>query len=202
LFARLARPYDPESGQELKAFTVDEIADQVLNYPVGTRFVILAPLIDVDPLEPGALFRDLGRRGFVRARVGGREYELADESERPTTVRDVELVVDRLIVKDSIRGRLSDSIELALKESCGQVVFDFLDDGQRLPFNTRAEVAGRPLPPRDPGLFSENSPRGACPRCGGSGLTQETPDQDDPNDGELQNEPQPCSACHGSRLQP
>ena len=171
LFARAGQPYCPECGLEISSQTTQEIVDRVLELESGTRIQILSPLVEGRKGEYVQLFKKLRRDGFTRVHVDGEirllEEDIALEKNRKHTIR---VVVDRLIVKDSILRRLTDSMELALGLSDGRVMVDAVGMGEFF-FNQKAACAkcGLSLPEMTPQMFSFNNPQGACDECNGLG---------------------------------
>jgi len=170
-FARLATPHCPQCGDPIQARSPDEIVDEVLNLPRESRFMLLAPLVDGERGDQAETLKKLRGQGFVRVRVDGEVYHLESPPDLdPEVPHRVEVVVDRLVLRDDIRKRLADSLELALRVGEGRVVVSLLQDGD-LPYSTEA-VCPRcdlGLPKPSPQLFSFNSPQGACPACSGIG---------------------------------
>ncbi|AEF39949.1 excinuclease ABC subunit UvrA [Hoyosella subflava] len=182
LFARAGTPYCPACGEKIARQTPQQIVDQVLEMESGTRFQVLAPVVRTRKGEFVELFSQLSSEGFARVRVDGTVYPLTD----PPTLKkqekhDIEVVVDRLVVKDSAKQRLTDSVETALRLADGIVVLDFVDrdesasDRQRRFSERLACPNGHALAIDDlePRSFSFNSPYGACPECHGLGIRKE-----------------------------
>ena len=171
LFARAGQPYCPECGLEISSQTTQEIVDRVLELESGTKIQILAPLIEGRKGEYVQLFKKLRRDGFTRVQVDGEirllEEDIALEKNRKHTIR---VVVDRLIIKDSIVRRLTDSMELALGLSEGKVVVDAAGTGESF-FNQKAACpkCSLSVPEMTPQMFSFNNPQGACEECSGLG---------------------------------
>jgi excinuclease ABC subunit A len=173
LFARIGRPHCHNCGRPIARQTPEQIVDQVLDLPEGTRFQVLAPIVRSRKGEFTTLFEDLSRRGYVRARVDG---EVKDLSEKIRLDRyfqhDIDVIVDRLVMKEGIRSRLTDSVETALKLSEGTAAIDLTDDAaEDILFSqhfacTFCGLSFDELAPRN---FSFNSPYGACERCDGLG---------------------------------
>ena len=176
LYAKAGMPHCPKCGRPIHAQSLEQMADRLLELPEGTRLVVLAPL---EPAAAGGqrkLFERLERRGFVRVRVNGEMRELSDpRAGVEGRCESLEVVVDRLVLKPGLRGRLTDSIETAAQLSDG-IVMAWLpgengSGGEEWVFSERP-VCPRcrvPLPEMHPRLFSFNSPHGACPACGGLG---------------------------------
>jgi len=171
LYARVGTPFCYQCGEEISSQTVVQIVDAVLGQPAGSRLLILAPLVQGRKGEYRQLFADLIREGFLRVEVDGRIYSLEEvpELDRYRT-HDIALVVDRLVVREDIRRRLTDSIELALGKA-DEVVAVQVVEGPRLLFSTRLACirCGISFAEISPRLFSFNNPYGACPRCAGLG---------------------------------
>ena len=174
LFARLGTPYCPKCGEPITSMSVQEMVDTVLSWSPSTRVQILAPLVRGRKGEFRELLASLRRDGFVRVRVDG-EVKRLDEPIMLDKNRNhtVELLVDRLVVREDERARLADSLELALIRSEGLVVV--WKEGEEVLFSERLSCpsCGVGLPELSPRVFSFNSPYGACPRCGGLGFNRE-----------------------------
>ncbi len=171
LYARIGIPHCPICGREIKRQTPDQIVDRILELPEKTKFQVLAPVVKGRKGEYGKLFDDLKREGFTRVRVDGDVRELAEEIVLDKKYKhDIDVVVDRLVMKDGIRSRLADSVETALRLADGTVVVAVVD-GEELSFSQALAcpvhgVSMDELAPRD---FSFNGPYGACPDCVGLG---------------------------------
>ncbi|MBW2064528.1 MAG: excinuclease ABC subunit UvrA [Deltaproteobacteria bacterium] len=171
LYARIGHPHCPECGLEITSQTTQQIVDQVMAMPAGTRLRILAPLVSGKKGEHAQIIQKLRRDGFTRIKVDGRERLLEEEIMLEKNKKhDISVVVDRLVIKEGMRGRLTDSMELCLNLSGGKAVVDVVGSGEIL-FNQRAACAkcGIGIPQLTPQMFSFNSPHGACPDCGGLG---------------------------------
>lgn len=171
LFARIGKPHCHRCGQPITAQTSQEIVDTVMALEPGTKVVILSPVISGEKGTHQKLLQRLQKDGFARVRVDGRMFDLdepisIDKNKKHT----IEVVVDRLIVKEPARNRLADSIELAMGLSGGVVTVDLLQ-GEPLVFSEKAAcmLCGISYPPFTPASFSFNSPLGACPACDGLG---------------------------------
>jgi excinuclease ABC subunit A len=172
-YARLGTPYCPGCGDPIEARTADEIIADILALPEGTKLVLLAPLVELQKGTHADLLKKLKSQGFVRVRVNGQIYAIDDVPALDKKKKHaIDLVVDRLVVKDGLRPRLADSVELALTQGEGRCVAHILGDPpkDRL-FSTQASCprCKISLPKPSPQLFSFNSPQGACPSCGGIG---------------------------------
>ncbi len=180
LYARVGVPHCPRSGKVLRAYTVQEIVDSVLSRGEGARLTILAPVLRRFVGDLREKLESLRRDGYVRARVDGAQIDLGDELVcDPTLCHDLDVVVDRLVIREGIKGRATDSVELALKLGDGTVLFDAGDGSAPVVMSERlvSWEHGITLPPLEPRLFSFNSPHGACPTCDGLG-TRSTIDAD------------------------
>ncbi|MEW6275682.1 MAG: excinuclease ABC subunit UvrA [Bacillota bacterium] len=175
LFARVGRPHCPLCGLAITRQTVEQMVDQLLALPEGTRLMILAPVVRGKKGEHQKLLADVEKSGFSRVRVDGELFEAGrpiplDKNKKHT----IEIVVDRVIVRPGIVQRLSDSLETALRNA-GGVAIASVSEGQEILFNENFACAecGVSLPEIEPRLFSFNSPFGACPACTGLGVKKE-----------------------------
>ena len=172
LWARVGTPHCPKCGKEIRRQSVDQIVDQVMTLEEGTRFQVLAPVIRGKKGEHQKVFADAKKSGYVRVRVDGNPYDLSDEITLSKSKKhNIEIVVDRLVMKEDIVRRLTDSIETALHLSEGQVMIHLVKDDEILSFsqNYACEDCGISLPELEPRMFSFNNPYGACPGCSGLG---------------------------------
>ena len=172
LWARVGTPHCPKCGKEIRRQSVDQIVDQVMTLEEGTRFQILAPVIRGKKGEHQKVFADAKKSGYVRVRVDGNPYDLSDEITLSKTKKhNIEIVVDRLVMKEDIVRRLTDSVETALHLSEGQVMIHLVKTDEILSFsqNYACEDCGISLPELEPRMFSFNNPYGACPGCSGLG---------------------------------
>lgn len=171
LYARIGVPYCPKCGRKIEKQTVDQIVDSVLSLEEGTRIQILAPVVRGQKGEHVKLLESMQKEGFVRAIIDGELYELDDEIKLEKTKKhNIDVLVDRLVVKEDIRNRLAESIETALKHAKGLVKIDIPNKETKL-FSTNyacpdCEISFEELSPR---MFSFNNPYGACPVCTGIG---------------------------------
>ena len=175
LYARIGVPHCPKCGRPISRQTPEQIVDRVLAFPEGTRILVLGPIVRGRKGEYRQLFEDLRRQGFARVRVDGSLYELGEEIVLDKNRKhQIEVVVDRLVVKPDIRARLNDSVETALKLGQGVVGISVMD-GEELTFsqNFACPDDGISLPEIEPRIFSFNAPYGACPTCMGLGFKQE-----------------------------
>ncbi len=180
LWARAGIPHCPKCGREIRRQTVDQIVDRVEALGAGTRFLVLSPVIRGKKGEHQKIFEDARKQGFARVRVDGILYDLSEQIlPEKNKKHTVELVVDRLVLKDGLRRRLTDSIETACAHSGGLVTIQLADSGEELTFsqNYACEDCGVSLPELEPRMFSFNNPAGACPSCTGLGF-QLIPDED------------------------
>ena len=172
LWARAGTPHCPNCGKEIRQQTIDQIIDQVLALPEGTRIQVMAPVIRGKKGEHAKVFEDAKRSGYVRARVDGSLYELDEEIKLEKNKKHtIEIIVDRLIIRPDIRQRLTDSVETAAKLSGGLVIVNLLREEKDLSFsqNYACEDCGISMEELTPRMFSFNNPFGACPTCTGLG---------------------------------
>ena len=172
LWARAGTPHCPKCGKEIRQQTIDQIIDQVLALPEGTRIQVMAPVVRGKKGEHAKVFEDAKRSGYVRARVDGSLYELDEEIKLEKNKKhSIEIIVDRLIIRPDIRQRLTDSVETAAKLSGGLVIVNLLREEKDLSFsqNYACEDCGISMEELTPRMFSFNNPFGACPTCTGLG---------------------------------
>ena len=178
LWARIGHPHCPECGEEITQQTPQQIVDILQEYPERTRLQILAPVVSARKGEFVDLFKDLLTQGYSRARVDGQTVQLSDPPKLAKQYKHtIEVVVDRIVIKDGIHQRLTDSIETALKLADGRVLIDFVDREQDDPERTRSFSENLACPNNhplqidtiEPRAFSFNSPFGACSACDGIG---------------------------------
>ena len=170
LFARIGKPHCPNCGKPVTAQSLDQIITQILKLPEGTKFTLLAPIVNQKKGRHEEIFEQLKTAGFVRVKVDGKIYELDENIKLAKTKKhDIDLIVDRLVIRENIRSRLSDSLETALKFGNGIVHVEM--DDKTLTFSEKNACVdcGISLPDIDAQLFSFNSPKGACPKCDGLG---------------------------------
>ena len=173
LYARIGIPHCPNCGREIRQQTVDQMVDRMMQLPGGTRISLLAPVIRGKKGEHRKVLEDAKRSGYVRARVDGLIYDLAEEIPLEKNKKHtIEVIVDRIAIKDSIRRRLTDSAETALSLSGGLLTAELADSGEELTFsqNYACPDCGISLEEITPRLFSFNNPHGACPTCAGLGV--------------------------------
>ncbi len=171
LYARVGIPHCPNCGKRIEAQTVQQIVDRVLAMPEATRLSLMSPIARARKGELKLELERLRREGFVRARIDGSVVDLGDEIELDRTkIHDLDVVVDRLVLKEGIKGRLTDSVELALKLGEGRLLVQAGEDEPVWMSERFACVdCGISLPPIEPRMFSFNGPHGACPTCDGLG---------------------------------
>ena len=172
LWARAGTPHCPNCGKEIRQQTIDQIIDQVLALPEGTRIQVMAPVVRGKKGEHAKVFEDAKRSGYVRVRVDGNLYELDEEIKLEKNKKhSIEIIVDRLIIRPDIRQRLTDSVETAAKLSGGLIIVNLLREEKDLSFsqNYACEDCGISMEELTPRMFSFNNPFGACPTCTGLG---------------------------------
>ena len=171
LYARVGTPYCPNCGKKIEKQSIDQIVDNVMKIKEGTRIQILAPVVRGRKGEYTKLFEDLQKDGFARVRVDGEIYDLSDEIKLDKNKKhEIEVVVDRLVIKEDIVGRLTESIETALKQADNLVLIDIVGEKQVLySCNYACPDCGFSFPELTPRMFSFNNPYGACPKCSGIG---------------------------------
>ncbi|MDQ0192110.1 excinuclease ABC subunit UvrA [Paenibacillus wynnii] len=172
LFARVGHPHCPEHGIEITSQTVEQMVDRIMQYPQKTRLQILAPIISGRKGEHKGLFSDISKQGFVRVRVDGEQRDLSEDIELEKNKKHtIEVVVDRIVIKDDVETRLTDSLETALKLSGGQIIVDIIDQEELLfSASFACPVCGFSIEELAPRMFSFNSPFGACTECDGLGV--------------------------------
>ena len=171
LYARIGVPYCPNCGKKIEKQSIDQIVDNVLKLEPGTRIQILAPVVRSRKGEYTKLFEELQKDGFARVRVDGEIYELTDEIKLDKNKKhEIEVVVDRLVIKEDITSRLTESIEIALKKAENMVLIDVVGKKPVLySCNYACPDCGFSFPELTPRMFSFNNPYGACPKCSGIG---------------------------------
>jgi excinuclease ABC subunit A len=202
-FARVGQPTCIQCGREITAQTLEQISDQLLSLPESTRILVLSPIALSSDGEPRAVLQELARMGFVRVKINGQIHELSEPMQPPVEHPDaIDLIVDRLVLRPGVERRLADSLEVASRFG-RQVIKVEVAAGssapaQELIFTQRSACiqCGLSLPEITPGLFSFNSPHGACPACKGLGVASQ------PRRGARQNDmdTEPCEECKGTRL--
>ncbi len=173
LWARVGVPHCPRCGKEIARQTIDQIVDRVEALGEGTRFIVLSPVVRAKKGEHAKVFEDARKGGFARVRVDGILYDLTEEIKLEKNKKhNIELVVDRLVLKEGLRRRLTDSIETACSHSGGLVIIELPATKEELSFsqNYACEDCGISLTELEPRMFSFNNPAGACPACTGLGF--------------------------------
>ena len=211
LFARIGKPHCPKCGKPVTAQSLDQILENILKLPEGTKIILLAPIAKLQKGTHAETFEKLKNSGFVRVQVDGKIFQLDEEIKIAKTKKhNIELVVDRLIIKNNIRARLADSLETALKFGNGIIYLQ--TDEKILTFSEKNACVdcGISLPDIDPQLFSFNSPRGYCQTCEGLGKIFQQLEwtsmfewmQAIHDFKTSDNEIDICPDCHGKRLNP
>ena len=177
LYARIGKPHCPVCGKPISSQSVDQMVDAVMNYPEGTKIMVLAPVIRQKKGEHEKILERIRKEGFTRARIDG-EIRLLEEEEiklEKSFKHTIEIVVDRIIVRPGQEGRISEAVELAMNEGSGLVVVDAAlgDDTWEKTFSTKLACPdhGISIEELEPRMFSFNAPFGACPSCNGLGFT-------------------------------
>ena len=180
LYARVGIPHCPVCGKEITQQSLDQIVDRILSLPEGTRFMVLAPIVKGQKGMHEKVFADARKGGFARVRVDGNMYDLSETIELDKNLKhSIDIVLDRLVLRDDIRSRLSDSVESALKVADGKVSILTVDregmEGEELEFSQKyaCEEHGISFPELEPRMFSFNNPFGACTACSGIGNMQQ-----------------------------
>ena len=173
LWARIGKPHCPKCGKEIRQQTIDQIIDQLMLLPEGTKLMILAPVVRARKGEYVKVFEDARRSGYVRVRVDGSMYELSEEIKLDKNKKHtIEVVVDRVVIKDGIMRRLADSVETAASLATGLVIADVVSENRQILFsqNYACPDCGISIEELTPRMFSFNTPYGACPKCDGLGM--------------------------------
>ncbi|MCM3338792.1 excinuclease ABC subunit UvrA [Paenibacillus sp. MER TA 81-3] len=172
LFARIGHPHCPEHGIEITSQTVEQMVDRIMSYPERTKLQLLAPVISGRKGEHKTVLADIQKQGFVRVRVDGEIREVSESIELDKNRKhSIEVVVDRIVVKDDVQARLADSIETALQMSGGKLLVDIIGEEELIfSSNLACPTCGFSMDELSPRMFSFNSPFGACPECDGLGM--------------------------------
>ena len=173
LWARIGKPHCPKCGKEIRQQTIDQIIDQLMLLPEGTKLQILAPVVRARKGEYHKVFEDARKSGYVRARVDGSLYELSEDIKLDKNKKhSIEIIVDRIVIKPEISRRLTDSVETAASLAGGLVIADIVSEGREVLFsqNYACEDCGISIEELTPRMFSFNTPYGACPVCDGLGV--------------------------------
>ena len=171
LFARIGVPYCPNHHIPIKSQSIEEIVNKLLEYENGTKLIVYSPIVYDEKGTHKDLFDELRRDGFIRVRVNGEMYDLSEQIDLEKNKKDkIDIVIDRIVIKEDVRSRLYEAIELATEKANGKVVVDVLGEGEIL-FSTKyaCPECNYSLPELEPRLFSFNSPYGACLECKGLG---------------------------------
>ncbi len=171
LYARIGVPYCPNCGKKIEKQTIDQIIDNIMELEEGTRIQVLAPVVRGRKGEYTKQLEEFQKEGFVRVRIDGEMYELSDDIDLDRKKKhNIELVVDRLVIKPEILSRLTESVEIALKHANQLVLIDAVGKGEKLySCNYACPDCGFSFPELTPRMFSFNNPMGACPTCTGIG---------------------------------
>lgn len=176
LYARIGVPYCPNCGKKIEKQTLDQMVDNIMELEEGTKIQVLAPVIRGRKGEFTKLLEDFTKEGFVRARIDRETVELTDDLQIDRKKKhNVEIIVDRLVIKEEIRNRLAESVEIALKHANNLVLIDSIKDGEHkeklYSGNYACPDCGISFEELSPRMFSFNNPFGACPSCTGIGLS-------------------------------
>ena len=171
LYARIGVPYCPNCGKKIEKQTIDQIVDNIMELKEGTRIQVLAPVVRGRKGEYTKQLQEFQKDGFVRVRIDGEMYELSDDIELDRKKKhNIDLIVDRLVIKEDIISRLTESVETALKHANNLVTIDIVGDKEKLySCNYACPDCGFSFPELTPRMFSFNNPMGACPTCTGIG---------------------------------
>ncbi|ATU28270.1 excinuclease ABC subunit UvrA [Bacillus velezensis] len=175
LYARVGKPHCPEHGIEITSQTIEQMVDRILEYPERTKLQVLAPIISGRKGAHVKALDQIRKQGYVRVRIDGEMAELSDDIELEKNKKhSIEVVIDRIVVKEGVAARLSDSLETALRLGEGRVMIDIIGQ-EELMFSEHhaCPLCGFSIGELEPRLFSFNSPFGACPTCDGLGLKLE-----------------------------
>lgn len=173
LFARVGVPYSPATGLPIESQTVSQMVDRIKTMPEGTRLYLMAPIVRGRKGEYRKELQELQRKGFQRVKIDGSLYEIAEAPSLDKKFKhDIDVVVDRIVVKPDLGNRLADSLETALTLAEGLAIAENADNGERTVFSARfaCPVSGFTIEEIEPRLFSFNAPQGACPSCDGLGV--------------------------------
>ena len=175
LFARVGRPMCPNHHIEIASQTIEQMVDRIMEYPEKTRLQVLAPVVSGKKGMHVKILEDIKKQGYVRVRIDGEMHDLSDDIELEKNKKhNIEVIIDRIVIKDGIAARLADSLESALKLGGGKVIIDVIGEEELLFSEHHAcPLCGFSIDDLEPRLFSFNSPFGACPDCDGLGFKQE-----------------------------
>ena len=170
LYARIGEPHCPNCGKKIEKQTIDQIVETVMNLETGTKIQVLAPVVRGKKGEYKALLEGFSKEGFVRVRVDGTIYELTDDIDLDRKKKhNIDLIVDRLVIKDDIRSRLAESIEISLKYANNLVIINTPNEEMLFSQNYACPDCNISIEELSPRMFSFNNPFGACPECTGIG---------------------------------
>lgn len=172
LYARIGTPYCPNCGKKIEKQTIDQIIDNILQLEEGTKIQVLAPVVRGRKGEFVKQLEEYQKEGFVRARIDGQIYEISEDEINIDKKKkhNVDLIVDRLVIKDGIRSRLTESVEIAMKHANNLVTIDVVGGEEKIYSQNYACVdCGISFEELTPRMFSFNNPFGACPECTGIG---------------------------------
>ncbi|KIL46532.1 excinuclease ABC subunit A [Jeotgalibacillus alimentarius] len=175
LFARIGRPVCPDHGIEITSQTVEQMVDRIYEYPERTKLQVLAPLVSGRKGTHAKILEDVKKQGYVRVRVNGEMMDVGDEIDLDKNKKhSIEVIIDRIVVKEGAEARLADSLEAALQLGDGNVIVDVIDE-EEIKFNEHhaCPICGFSIEELEPRMFSFNSPFGACPDCDGLGTKLE-----------------------------
>jgi excinuclease ABC subunit A len=205
LFARVGKPTCVQCGRDIRAWTIEEIVDQILSLPAGTRILVMAPIALANQADYHERLKELAREGFARVKIGGEIKELPEAIDLDQTQsHQIDLVVDRLNVREGVEKRLADSLEIASRFGDQIIKVEIQEGGvgepQEMVFSQKLACVqcGIALAEITPRSFSFNNPEGACPNCGGLG--KKTKPRRNARAAEQVAEASQCDACNGSRL--
>ncbi|TYS89243.1 excinuclease ABC subunit UvrA [Rossellomorea aquimaris] len=175
LFARVGKPICPNHGIEISSQTIEQMVDRILEYPERTKLQVLAPVVSGRKGTHVKTLEEIKKQGFVRVRINGEVQDLGEEiSLEKNKKHSIEVIIDRIVVKDGVAARLSDSLETALRLADGQVIIDVIDEDELLFSEHHAcPYCGFSITELEPRMFSFNSPYGACTSCDGLGTKLE-----------------------------
>lgn len=175
LFARVGKPICPNHGIEITSQTIEQMVDRVLEYPERTKLQVLAPVVSGRKGTHVKTLEDIKKQGFVRVRINGEVQDLGEEiALEKNKKHSIEVIIDRIVVKEGVAARLSDSLETALRLADGQVIIDVIGEDELLFSEHHAcPYCGFSITELEPRMFSFNSPFGACPSCDGLGTKLE-----------------------------
>lgn len=204
LFTRVGQPFCVACGSEINAQTIDQMVDRLLALPAQMRITVLAPLVFAAGADPTRSLDEMTRQGFTRVMLDGEIHELADGiSDAMKSAKQIDLVVDRLVLREGIARRLTDSLEVASRAGKQIVKILATVEGESLPAQSLVFTqrficlqCGAAAPEITPSLFSFHSPQGACAGCGGLGVSSQRGKPARP----IENDPKPCTDCAGRRL--